>query len=85
MFYTFLEDSSGSSGGLTHVNLEVYRDDGYSGARRLKPVFFCNTDTLKKLLNLLVEMSDGDLLSVIMTTVLASSVQISHYQFFALI
>ena len=85
MFYTFLGGSPGNFGGLTHVNLEVYRDNGYPGARGLKPVFFYNTDTLKKVLKLLVEMSDGDLFPVIMTTVLASSVQISHYQFFALI
>ena len=58
LFYAFLGGSPGNLGVLTHVTLEVFRDSDYQGAVGMKILFWYDTKTLKRLVDLLVEMSD---------------------------
>ena len=59
MFYALLGGSPGNLGVLTHVTLEVNRDSDYQGSRGLKALFWYDPKTLKRLLDILVEMSDN--------------------------
>ena len=58
MFFAFLGGSPGNLGVLTHFTVEVHRDSDHQGSRGLKALYWYDTDTLKRLLDILVEMSD---------------------------
>lgn len=58
LFYAFLGGSPGNLGVLTHFTIEVHRDSDYQGSRGLKALYWYNPTTLKRLLDILVEMSD---------------------------
>ncbi|MCJ1232037.1 hypothetical protein MMC12_008718 [Toensbergia leucococca] len=60
LFYAFLGGSPGNLGVLTHFTLEVHRDSDYQGSRGLKALYWYNTKTLKRLLDMLTEMSDDE-------------------------
>ncbi|MCJ1405275.1 hypothetical protein MMC11_008502 [Xylographa trunciseda] len=59
LFYAFLGGSPGNLGVLTHVTFEVNRDQDYQGSRGMKVLFLYEESTLKRLLNILAEMSDN--------------------------
>ena len=58
MFFALLGGSPGNLGVVTHFTIEVQRDSNYQGSRGLKALYWYDTRTLKRLLNILVEMSD---------------------------
>ena len=60
LFYAFLGGSPGNLGVLTHFTIEVHRDVDYQGSRGLKALYWYNPETLKRLLDMLVEMSDNE-------------------------
>lgn len=60
MFYAILGGSPGNLGVLTHFTLEVHRDSDYQGSRGLKALYLYNPETLKRLVDILVEMSDDE-------------------------
>ncbi|KAK4692256.1 hypothetical protein P7C71_g4911, partial [Lecanoromycetidae sp. Uapishka_2] len=60
LFYAFLGGSPGNLGVLTHVTLEVHRDSDHQGSRGLKALYWYNPATLKRLLDILVEMSEDE-------------------------
>lgn len=60
LFYAFLGGSPGNLGVLTHFTIEVHRDSDYQGSRGLKALYWYNPETLKRLLDILVKMSDDE-------------------------
>ncbi|KAI2623678.1 hypothetical protein GGS21DRAFT_533696 [Xylaria nigripes] len=60
LFWAFLGGSPGNLGVLTHVTLQAHQDEDYNGSRGLKALYFYDTETLKRLVNILVEMADND-------------------------
>lgn len=60
LFWALLGGSPGNLGVLTHFTLEVHHDSDYDGSRGLKAIFLYNRETLKRLLDILVEMSDNN-------------------------
>ena len=58
MFFALLGGSPGNLGVLTHFTIDVHRDSDHEGSRGLKALYWYDTDTLKRLVNILVEMSD---------------------------
>lgn len=60
LFYAFLGGSPGNLGVLTHFTLEAHRDSDYRGSRGLKALHWYKPETLERLLNVLVEMSDDE-------------------------
>ena len=60
LFFAFLGGSPGNLGVLTHFTIEVHRDSNYKGSRGLKALYWYDTETLNRLLDKLVEMSDND-------------------------
>ncbi|KAJ6081410.1 hypothetical protein N7499_006284 [Penicillium canescens] len=60
LFYAILGGSPGNFGVLTHFTIEVHRDGDYNGSRGLKALYWYNKETLRQLLDILVEMSDND-------------------------
>ena len=58
MFYAFLGGSPGNLGVLTHFTIEVHRDSDYVGSKGLKALYWYKPETLKRLLDILVKMSD---------------------------
>ncbi|KAI1774423.1 FAD-binding domain-containing protein [Hypoxylon cercidicola] len=60
LFWAFLGGSPGNLGVLTHFTLQVHRDQDYNGSRGMKALYFYDTKTLKRLVDILVEMSDND-------------------------
>ena len=60
LFYALLGGSPGNLGVLTHFTIEAHRDSDYQGSRGLKAVYLYNPETLKRLVDMLVEMSDDE-------------------------
>lgn len=60
LFYAILGGSPGNLGVLTHFTLEVHRDSDHQGSRGLKALYLYNPIILKRLLDILVEMSDNE-------------------------
>lgn len=60
LFFALLGGSPGNLGVLTHFTLEVHRDADYQGARGLKALYWYDPKTVKRLLDILVEMSDDE-------------------------
>ena len=60
LFYALLGGSPGNLGVVTHVTIQVYNDKDYQGALGLKAMWFYNKDEVKRLMDILVEMSDDD-------------------------
>jgi hypothetical protein len=60
LFYAILGGSPGNLGVITHFTIEVHRDSDYKGSRGLKSLYWYNPETLKHLLDILVEMSDNE-------------------------
>lgn len=60
MFHAWLGGSPGNLGVLTHFTLEAHRDSDYVGSRGLRALHLYDTDKLKKLLSMLVEMNDDE-------------------------
>jgi hypothetical protein len=58
-FYAILGGSPGNLGVITHFTIEVHRDRDYIGSRGLKSLYWYNPETLKHLLDIVVEMSDN--------------------------
>ena len=60
LFFALLGGSPGNLGVLTHFTIEVHRDSDYQGSRGLKALYWYNPKTLKRLLDILVKMSDDE-------------------------
>lgn len=60
LFYAFLGGSPGNLGVLTHFTIEVNRDSNYQGSRGMKVLYLYNPKILKRLLDILVKMSDDE-------------------------
>jgi hypothetical protein len=60
LFYTILGGSPGNLGMIAHFMIEVHRDSDYKASRGLKSLYWYNPETLKHLLDILVEMSDNE-------------------------
>ncbi|KAH0557098.1 hypothetical protein GP486_005112 [Trichoglossum hirsutum] len=60
LFYALLGGSPGNLGVITHFEIEVFRDSDYKGSLGLKSLYWYNPQTLKRLLDILVEMSDNE-------------------------
>jgi FAD binding domain len=60
LFYAILGGSPGNLGVITHFTIEVHRDSDYKGSRGLKALYWYSPETLKYLLDILVEMSDDE-------------------------
>ena len=58
LFWAFLGGSPGNLGVLTHFTIQVHRDQDYNGSRGMKALYFYDTETLKRLVDILVSMSD---------------------------
>lgn len=58
LFHAVLGGSPGNFGVITHLTLEVHRDRDHVGARGLKALYLYNKHTLKRLIDILVKMSD---------------------------
>ena len=56
----FLEVAPGNLGVITHFTIEVRHDCDYIGSRGLKSLYWYNPETLKHLLDILLEMSDNE-------------------------
>ena len=61
LFYAILRGSPGNLGVLTHFTIEVHRDSDYQGSRGLKALYWYDPTTLKRLLDILVKMSDDEI------------------------
>lgn len=59
LFFALLGGSPGNLGVLTHFTIEANRDSDYQGSRGLKALYWYDAATLKRLLDILVEMSDN--------------------------
>lgn len=59
LFFALLGGSPGNLGVVTHFTIQVHRDSDYQGSRGLKALFWYKPSTLKRLLDILVEMSDN--------------------------
>ncbi|KAF3012247.1 hypothetical protein E8E14_011117 [Neopestalotiopsis sp. 37M] len=59
LFYGFLGGSPGNLGVLTHVKIEVQDDKKYQGSKGLWWAFHYNKDTLKQLLDIMVNTGEG--------------------------
>lgn len=60
LFYAILGGSPGNFGILTHFTVSVYSDKDYEGSCGLKGLYKYDTETLKKLLDILVEMVNDE-------------------------
>ncbi len=60
LFWAFLGGSPGNLGVLTHFTIQVHQDEDYNGSRGMKALYFYDTKTLKRLVDMLVEMSDNE-------------------------
>ena len=59
MFYALLGGSPGNLGVLTHFTIEVHRDADHKGSKGLKALYRYDPKTLKRLVDILVKMSDN--------------------------
>ena len=59
LFYAFLGGSPGNLGVLTHFTLKVHRDEDYHGSLGLKAIYWYDPDTLKRLVDEIVNMADN--------------------------
>jgi hypothetical protein len=60
LFYAFIGGSPGNLGVITHFTIMVHRDSDYKGSRGVKSLYFYNTKTLKRLLDILAKMADDE-------------------------
>jgi hypothetical protein len=60
LFHAILGGSPGNLCVITHFTINVYRDQDYVGSRGLKSLYWYNPKTLKRLLDILVEMSEDE-------------------------
>lgn len=60
MFNAILGGSPGNLGVITHFTIKVYRDQDYPGSCGLKSLYWYSPETLNRLLDILVEMSDNE-------------------------
>ena len=60
LFFAWLGGSPGNLGVLTHFTIEVHRDSDYQGSLGFKALYWYNPTTLKRLLDILVKMSDDE-------------------------
>ncbi|TAQ86743.1 hypothetical protein B7494_g4945 [Chlorociboria aeruginascens] len=60
LFSAILGGSPGNLGVITHFTIKVHRDQDYIGSRGLKSLYWYSPETLKRLLDILVEMSDDE-------------------------
>ncbi|KAI1330965.1 hypothetical protein F5Y16DRAFT_408403 [Xylariaceae sp. FL0255] len=60
LFFGILGGSPGNFGVLTHFTIHAHQDEDYNGSRGMRALYFYNKEKLKRLLDLLVEMSDND-------------------------
>ncbi len=60
LFYAILGGSPGNLCVITHFTIEVHLDKDYKGSRGVKSIYWYNPKTLKRLLDILVEMSDDE-------------------------
>ncbi|CAG8452110.1 12242_t:CDS:2 [Racocetra fulgida] len=60
LFFAVLGGSPGNFGVLTHVTLDVYRDEDYPNSRGLKAVYPYSRQRLKALLDIMVEMVEDE-------------------------
>ena len=58
-FFALLGGSPGNLGVLTHFTVQVHRDSDYLGSRGLKVLHWYSPENVKRLLNVLTEMSDN--------------------------
>jgi hypothetical protein len=58
LFFALSGGSPGNLGIVTHVVIEVHRDADYTGAQCLKILHLYDKETLKRLLDIVVQMSD---------------------------
>ncbi|KAL7624926.1 hypothetical protein AAE478_004140 [Parahypoxylon ruwenzoriense] len=60
LFWAFLGGSPGNFGVLTHFTAQVYRDEDYKGSTGMKAIYLYDKKTLKRLVDILTEMSDDE-------------------------
>jgi len=60
LFFALLGGSPGNFGVITHFTLKVYRDKDYVGSRGVKSIYWYEPKALKRLLDILVTMSEDD-------------------------
>lgn len=60
LFFALLGGSPGNLGVVTHFTIQVHRDSDYQGSRGVKSLYWYKPETLKRLLDILAEMSDDD-------------------------
>jgi hypothetical protein len=58
LFFALLGGSPGNFGVVTHITLQVHRDQDYKGALGLKAMWFYSKDQVQRLLTILCKMSD---------------------------
>ena len=58
LFFAILEGSPGNFGVITHLTLKVHRDRDHIGSRGLKALYLYNPKVLKRLVDILVKISD---------------------------
>ena len=59
LFWAVLGGSPGNFGIITHLTLKVHKDRDHVGSRGLKALYWYNPKTLKRLVDILVKMSDN--------------------------
>lgn len=60
LFWAILGGSPGNLCVITHFTLQVHRDEDYKGSRGVKSIYWYNPQTLKRLIDILVQMSDDE-------------------------
>ncbi|KAI5865249.1 FAD-binding domain-containing protein [Durotheca rogersii] len=60
LYWAFLGGSPGNLGVLTHLTIQTYRNQDHRGSRGLKALYFYRAETLKRLMDIVVEMSDDE-------------------------
>ncbi|KAF2762067.1 FAD-binding domain-containing protein [Pseudovirgaria hyperparasitica] len=60
LFYAMLGGSPGNFGVLTHVTLEVHRDQDHQGARAMKAGWLYDPAVMKRLTDMVVQMGEDD-------------------------
>ena len=60
LFFAFLGGSPGNLGVITHFTIQVHRDSDHVGSKGLKALYWYNPTTLKRMLDILVKMSDDE-------------------------